>query len=48
MPADEIPLEISQKLRWLPHLPYHTRLEGASWPRLRFWEALSSSEAMRE
>ena len=26
MPADEIPLEIRRKLRWLPHLPYHTPL----------------------
>ena len=26
MPTDEVPLEIRRKLRWLPHLPYHTPL----------------------
>ena len=26
MPADEIPLDIRRRLRWLPHLPYHTAL----------------------
>ena len=37
MPADEIPIDIRRRLRWLPHLPYHKALGRRSLAAITFF-----------